>query len=243
MAVAIKIGFTPESERLLAQWDGVDRRLVDELDRAFTRFINETESSIKLNELSGRSGSGSGGGTPVGLRSGALRQAVTGEEDGPLSGFVGTTRGSTTPYARAILGPDDTTIKPVNAKKLWVPIADNLNPSGVARFTPRALFDQFGDRVKIFTSKAGNTVVFVEDPRTEDGGRATYKKTVYQKDGRVSRKGEAKGKLYFVLKDQVVIHGTDALARGAARMMPRGQELLADAIRRAMPGPTSGGVS
>lgn len=101
-----------------------------------------------------------------------------------------------------------------------------------------------GDRVKIFESKKGNTVVFVEDPRTDDGGRATYKRTTYQKDGRVSRKGEAKGKLYFVLKDQVVIHGTDALAQGAQRMMPRGRELLSAAIARAIPGgPGSGGTS
>jgi hypothetical protein len=235
MAVAISIGFTPESSALLAQWDGTSRRLVDELDRAFVQFVNEAESSIKANELSGTPGSKD----QVGVRSGALRQAVTGEVDKPLGGFVGTNRGTTTPYARAILGPDKTTITPKRAKHLWVPVAANLTPSGIARYTPRALFDTFGDRVKIFESKKGNTVVFVEDPKTEGGGRATYKKTVYQNDGRVSRQGDAKGKLYFVLKDQVVIEGTDALAKGVQRMMPRGQQLLADAIARAIPGGAS----
>ena len=219
----ISVGLTPESRAVIAQWREVESRLVDALDAGMTQYLNEVASSIKQTELTGGL---------VDVRTGGLRQAVVGEQDGPLSGFVGTTQGTTTPYARAILGPDDTTIKPVNAKHLWVPIAKNLNPSGIAKFTPKALFDTFGDRVKIFTSKKGNTVVFVEDEANEDGSKKRY--TRKTKAGR--QKGDLKGQLMFVLKDEVVIHGTDALAIGAQRMQPRGAAILTEHLRRAFPG-------
>jgi hypothetical protein len=228
----IATGLTAESRALIASYRGMQQRIVDALDTGFAQYIREIEASVQANELSGKAGSGSGGGTPVGLRTGELRRSVRGEVTGPLEGFVGTTAGTTTPYAHTILGPGTTTIEPVNAKHLWVPIAANLTPSKVARYTPRALFDAFGDRVKIFTSKAGNTVVFVEDPRTEGGGRARYKRNT--KGGR--KKGDLKGKLYFVLKDRVVIQGTDALARGAERMGPRGAEILTEKLRGVLTG-------
>ncbi|MEO0476692.1 MAG: hypothetical protein AAF085_12100 [Planctomycetota bacterium] len=229
MAFAVAMGFTPESQAQLDQWDGVDQRLGQELANAFDQFITEVESSVKANELSGQD---------VNVRTGNLRQAVKGEVDGPLKGFVGTTQGTTTPYAKPILGSGTTTIKPVNAKKLWVPVGKNLNPSGVARFTPRALYDTFGkNRISIFTSKKGNTVVFLKDPKTEDGRVARFKRNVFRGDGRVTRKGDLKGQIMFVLKDEVIIVGTDALAKGVLRMIPRGQQLLGDAIDSAITGP------
>lgn len=243
MSVAIAIGLSDQAKRLIAEWQTAPTRIVEALDQGMTQVVTEIESSIKVTELSGRAGAGAGGRTPVGLRSGALRQAVTGAKDGRLSGFVGTTRGSTTPYARTILGPGSTTIRPTKAKHLWVPIAANLGPSGQARYTPRGLFDTFGDRVKIFKSKAGNTVVFVEDPRNNDGSRARFKRDS-KKSGR--SKGDLKGKLYFVLKDEVVVHGTDALAQGVQRMGPRSAEILTQHLQRAFPGsgaPGSGGAA
>ena len=222
----IRAGITPESRAVIAQWQGVEQRIVDAIDAGLTQYLNEVASSLKKNEV---------GGGLVGMRSRNLRNSIVGEQDGPLSGFVGTTQGTTTPYARAILGPDDTTIKPVDADHLWVPIADNLNPSG-AKYTPKALFDTFGDRVKIFTSKRGNTVVFVEDEKNEDGSKSRYKQAVNRGKNKGRQKGDLKGELMFVLKDEVVIHGTDALAIGAQRMQPRGAEILTQHLRRAIPG-------
>ncbi|MEM6258029.1 MAG: hypothetical protein AAGI37_06910 [Planctomycetota bacterium] len=224
MALAVSIGFTPESQALMRRWEAVEEQLGKELGTAFDQFITEVESSIKANELSGED---------VNVRSGNLRQAVQGVVDGPLAGFVGTTEGTTTPYAPTILGSGTTTITPVKAKKLWVPVADNLNPSGLARYTPRALYDAFGeDRIKIFKSRKGNTVVFVENKRNEDGSKQRFKRAT--KAGR--QKGDLKGQLMFVLKDRVVIEGTDALAKGAQRMLPRGEQLMNAAIGRAFPG-------
>lgn len=230
MGVALAIGFTPESQRLLQQWDGTSTRIVDELDNAFSQFITEVESFTKSEYF--------GEGKAINNRTGNLVQAVTGEVDGPLSGFVGTTQGTTTPYARPILGPGQTTITPKEANHLWVPVGENLTPSGVARFTPKGLYDTFGkDRINIFMSKNDNLVVFVEDPRNDDGSKARF--TRKTKSGRV--KGDLKGRVMFVLKDKVIIVGTDALAKGAQRMIPRGQQLFGDAIERAIPGAFGGG--
>ena len=235
MGVAIAFGFAPRSESLLARWQEAPQRVAEALDGGMDQVLAEVEASIKVNELSGKAGSGGGGNTPVGLRSGNLRQDITHERDEGLAGTVGTTQ-RTSHYARAILGPDTTTITPVNAENIWVPIADNLNPSKVARYSPRELFDEFDeDRIDIFTSKAGNTVVFLRDPKTEDGGNDRFKRNT--KAGR--KKGDLKGRLMFVLKDQVVIEGTDALAEGAENMRPRIAEIFdvrLDGVRRFLNG-------
>ncbi len=225
MSVAISIGFSAQAKAIIAQWRTAPQAIAQALDDGMTQVLAETAASLKVNELSGANGG-------PGMRSRNLRDAITFEKTGPAEGVVGTSAGVTSPYAKAILGPDTTTIKPKQAKHLWVPIADNLNPSGVAQFTPRALFDQFGSRVKIFKSKAGNTVVFVEDPKTKEGKRSRFKR-----DTKAGRKaGDLKGKLMFVLKDEVTIQGTDALARGVQRMMPRAQDILSQRLAAALPG-------
>ncbi len=229
MSVAIAIGFTPESVRAMQQWDRVSTDLVENLDQAFSQFIIEVESFVK-NEYFGQ-------GKEINNRTSNLFQAVKGEVIGPLKGFVGTTQGTTTPYARAILGPGQTRITPKNKSHLWVPVANNLNPSGVTRYTPKGLYDTFGkDRISIFTSKRGNTVVFVKDEKNEDGSNQRFKRAT--KAGR--RRGDLKGRLMFVLKDEVIIEGTDALAKGVQRMLPRGNELINDAVARSFPGPGGG---
>ena len=232
----VNVGLTDQAQRLIAEWRTVETRLVEALDAGFQQFVIEAAESIRTQELSGTAGSGSGGGTPVGSRSGGLRDSVVGVQTSTLGGFIGTTRGTTTPYARTILGPGTTTIRPVSATKLWIPIAANLTGRKVARYTPRALFDTFGDRVKIFTSKAGNTVVFVEEARGDNGAKPRYKR-----NSKGGAKGQLKGKLYFVLKDQVVIHGTNALAEGVERMGARGAEILTHHLVRAFPGGSASG--
>lgn len=225
MSVAVSIGLSEASRAVIARWKEAPQRVVEAIDRATLQLLAETTRHIKENKFAG---SASPGGGRVGTRSGDLKQDLTFEQTGFGSGTVGTTA-RTANHARTILGPDDTTIRPRNAKDLWIPIAKNLNPSGVANYTPRALFDTFGERVRIFTSKQGNKVVFVEDERNEDGSRARYKRATKERV-----KGDVKGKLYFVLKDQVVIHGTDALAQGVREMDDRGVELYGKYLREAM---------
>lgn len=227
MAAIISISIGQLGQRTMTSWGEAKQQAADALDVAMGQVLREAESYVKANEFAG--GVSPGGGK-VGVRSGELRRDITHERTGPLKGVVGTTE-RTAPYAKAILGPNPTTIRPVNAKHLWVPIAENLTKSGVSRFTPRALFETFGDRVRIFNTKAGNTVVFVEDARNEDGSKARY-----QRDTKAGRQaGDLKGKLMFVLKDEVRIEGTDALARGVNAMTDRARAIFEQALRGALP--------
>ena len=218
MSAAVAIGFSEDSRRAFERWREAPQRFVDALDAGMTQVLFEAETAVKVG---GFSGGASPGGGQVGIRSGELRQDVTHEQIDAFAGTVGTTA-RTAEYARAVLSPDATTIRPVNAKHLWVPIADNLNPSGVARYSPRALFDAFGKRVRVFTSKAGNKVAIVGPETSSDddasGGSST----------------QQRGRLMFVLKDQVIIQGTDALAREIAAKTDRYRDILTQAMQGAL---------
>jgi hypothetical protein len=214
---AIAIALTSKSQQVIAQWQQRPRQTVEAIEAGVAQALAEVESYIKTHKLSGQSAK---------VRSGALRQDLTHVQTDPLGGHVGTTA-RTAAYARTILGPDAVTIRPVNAKYLWVPIADNLNPSGLARMTPReamALTDTKGKRLlRIFTSKAGNLVAFLpeafaaSDPVTRTRGAVRSGR----KFKRGAKKGLGRGKLLFVLKRFVVVQGTDALAEGAREMQTR----------------------
>ncbi|MEM8781896.1 MAG: hypothetical protein AAGE65_03480 [Planctomycetota bacterium] len=221
MAATISIGLTPAAQATIARWQEAPSRVVDALDTGMDQLLNEAESYVKANALSGRSGAGARGQRPVGLRSGTLRQDLTHERLGSpqdLRGQVGTTQ-RTAAYARAILGPDATTITPRRAKSLWIPTADNLDASGVARFSPRALFDRFGkENIRYLPGKGGRTYVFVEEGAFKTG----------------ARKGLPKGKVMFVLAQRVVIQGTDALAQALDAFGPRGAEILGSQLRGAL---------
>jgi hypothetical protein len=222
MASAIvSIGLTQRSLAVIAKWQERPAETVAAIEGAMGQILRETESYIKANKLSGQD---------VNVRSGALRQDVTHEQTDAFGGHVGTTA-RTAPYARTILGPGPTTIKPVNRKKLWIPIADNLNPSKVARYTPSEVMElktpSGKRRLQIFTSKAGNLVAFLPDVDA-DGNTQRYKRDT--KGG--AKKGQAKGKLLFVLKDEVTIQGTDALAQGVRELSTRMRTILNTALQR-----------
>lgn len=213
-AAAIAIGLTSTSQRIIANWQQYPSQIVEAIDGGVGQLLAETETFIKANKLSGQSAK---------VRSGALRQDLTHEQTDTFGGFVGTTA-RTSPYASTILGPDAVTIKPVNAKYLWVPLPGNLQhlPSSL---TPREALELKGPtgkrRVSIFTSKAGNLIAFLKDV-DDEGNTQRFKRNT--KGGR--KKGELKGKPIFVLKDQVIVQGTDALAEGASEMSTRGTIIL-----------------
>lgn len=216
----LRIGLTQRSEQVIRDHAARPSRLLDALSGALQQGLIETESHIKANKLSGAAGSGGGGNTPVGLRSGTLRQALSSELDEPLGGYVGVTQGPASKYAPTILGEGTTTIRPKSANHLWIPIADNLNPSGQARLSPREAMSRKGPRggrlLSIFESKRGNLVAVLRD-----------------KVPGVRRKS---GKLLFVLKKQITIEGTGALREGAEEKTGRIRELLEIAISDTMGG-------
>lgn len=228
---AVKIGLTPESLNVIERWQEAPALVATAIDDAVTQWLEETAAHIQLNKLSGPAGAGEGGSSPVGLRSGDLRRDLHADHDGFATGTIGTTQ-ATAAYAFTILGPSDSAIKPKAARHLWVPIADNLGPSKQMRMTPRELYQQHGPknqggdgRMSIFTSKAGNKVVVIhgEQRGTDDEGNAII---VHGRYKRGKKKGQRRGKLMFVLKDEVVVEGSDALASGVNEMLTRGVEIV-----------------
>lgn len=211
--ILFSLAFTPESQAAILRYGSAPQRVAAALGEGVERVLTAAENQLML-DLSGPAGAGRGGATPVGLRSGALRAAATHLRDKPLGGYVGTREGPTQKYARAILGPDATTIKPVNADHLWIPVADNLGPTLQPRMSPTEFFQRGG---RVFRSKRGNLVAFLADAK---GGR-------YQ---RGSKKGQLRGKLLFVLKDQVTVQGTDALRKAVEKVQPRAAEIFNAAI-------------
>ena len=208
MTAEIHIAITDEGRRAIERMAQAPRKLAAALSDALQRTLVAMENHLKADLLSGSYSPGRtvGGSTPVGIRSGALRQSVTHQVDRSLSGWVGTAGGPASAYARVILGDGTTTITPKRAKHLWIPVASNVGPSGQMRMSPREAFEQTGPKggklLSIFRSKSGNLVAFLRA-----GGK--YKRAT--KAGR--RRGDLKGRLLFVLKYEVRVKGTDALAQ------------------------------
>jgi hypothetical protein len=218
----ILISLSSESRRVMLKHADSVRALSDAIHGGLRRGLSEAENRLKTEYLTGGDWRSSrNGNTPLAVRSGDLRRGVMSELDQPLSGVFGIREG--VPYARMLLDAGETTIRPKNAQYLWVPIADNLGPSGIMRMSPREAMAQRGPRggrlLSIFESRSGNLVAFL---RT--GG--TYKRAT--KGGR--QKGDVKGKLLFMLLKQVTVKGTDALARTAQEMTPRFTTLLEDSL-------------
>lgn len=229
--IAIGIVISSEAQARIDAYKGLDAAIARHLDGGLTQWLNETVTDIQVNDFRGGPGAG-GGQTPIGVRSGQLRQDLHAGGVEFLAGYIGTT-GVTVAYARATLGDGETTITPKSAKHLWIPIADNLNPSGNARLSPKAamsLRTSTGKRaLRIFTSRRGNLVAFLPGEVDKDGGFRAQK----GRYARGAKKGQQRGKLLFVLKDEVTVKGTDALVRGVKRTSARGQVILTSAVQAA----------
>ncbi|MEM9414999.1 MAG: hypothetical protein AAGA29_05905 [Planctomycetota bacterium] len=202
MAV-IRLLLTPPSTAELERMIHAPQVFVGNVEHALTRSLVSLENELKVNLLrGGNPGEKRNGKLPLAARSTALLQAIHHELDGPFSGTYGAAQGPASAYARTILDAGVTTITPKNAKHLWIPVGENLTKSGQMRMSPREAFEQKGPRggtmLSIFKSKRGNLVAFLRDPK---GGTYTKGKN----------KGRQRGKLLFVLKDEVQVEGTDAL--------------------------------
>jgi len=202
----LRISLSQQSQRTIEQSARRPRALLDALQRRLQQGLIEVENHLKINYLSAPAGSGAGGSTPVGLRSGNLRRSISHDLDRPpLSGFVGVTQGPASRYAPTILGDQDVTITPKNAKHLWIPIGDNRSKRGGAKTTPREAMQQ--QNFFIQRSSAGNLIGFNRDP------------------------GSGKLRPLFALKKRVTVHGTDALRQAAQDKQQRLATLLQGAIQ------------
>lgn len=225
--IAIKLSLSQQSQQVIQQWKQSPARLARALEEAVERVLVLAENNVMRDELSNtyQAGERRNGQGPLAIRSGALRASITHQKDEPLSGYVGVAEGPASTYARTVLGDKTTTIKPKNANHLWVPLKDNLTNAGNMRLSPSAAFEKQTEsgktRLQIFESKAGNLVAFLREPG---------------KFKRGARKGMQRGKLLFVLKDQVEVKGTDGLAKGVAAVAGEAQSIFNQAIESALPG-------
>ncbi len=222
--IVIKIDFTPESEAVIREHAKRPQAVLREMGVSFAQALDTTAQSVRMNEVGGTYIPGLRGGTlPVKKRSGALQRAIEAVVDRPLGGYIGALSGrGVDAYAHVILGEQDTIIKPKKAGgHLWVPIADNLNPSGLARKSPReamSLTDEKGKRrLRIFWSKNQNLVAFLPDPK---GGNYV----------RGRKKGRMRGELLFVLLDQVTVKGTAGLTTGVERNV----QMIGDMVHKGL---------
>lgn len=154
----------------------------------------------------------------IAVRTGSLRQSVDSKVDEPDSGWIGVDGGPASQYAAVILGGDAVTIRPRQARHLWIPVGDNVDAGGRMRISPREAMGRRGKRggrlLSIFKSRRGNLVAVLRD-----------------KVPGVRRRG---GKLLFVLKDSVTVEGRDALAKGADEMRDRMAEVIGQRINAAL---------
>lgn len=241
----INVSSSPEAQAALAGYRRASRELPRAIRMGLKQGLDVAANHLRLNYLSGQhTAQRRGGVPPLGVRSGQLRGAVESDVESDLSGYVGVLDGTPAArYARTQLGAETTTITPQRSKHLWIPIADNLNPSGLATTSPRQAMEQRtvgGKRaLRIFKSKAGNLVAFLPEGRLASNTE-TRQQGLVLTGGRFSRgkkKGQAKGKLLFVLKDRVEVKGTDALARAVE---DKSQE-IADTVTRAIAGAFTAG--
>lgn len=252
MSARFEIAMTPASMQVIARNARRSGAIRMQLVRRLGQGLHEIEAHLKQSLLTGgdwrqpREGK-----VPLAVRSGSLRQSITSEVDQPdaLSGYVGTKAGPASAYARMQLDKGDTTILPKRGKYLWIPIADNLNASGIARYSPRyamGLLTVTGKRaLRFFSTKSGGLIAFLPGKIQEDkAGQAlgfsnTERVVGAGKYKRGAKKGQVKGLLLFRLVEKVTVQGTDALAIGASDKIDRVRTLIRLGLRQALAGETA----
>ncbi len=220
MGAIFSIEVTEQFQRRLQE----RAQAVAQLPALFGQRLEESltgmENQIKLSFVGYAKGAMVGSGARQ-VRSGALRQAVMHKlDEPPFSGVVGVGQGPASVYARMQLGGGKTTVKPVAAKHLWIPIADNVGPGGITRMSPREAMELRGPggkrALRIFRSQRGNLVAFLPGEVAQEGGQAVVK-GMGSRFKRGPKKGQIKGKLLFVLKAQVVVQGNDAITEAVEK--------------------------
>lgn len=219
VGIRIRMQMSEESIRIINAHAERPRKFALALRSGLGQALDETASYIKRTKFTGfRRGTLGGKRDMIAVRTGSLRQSVDSKVDEPDSGWIGVDGGPASQYAAVILGGDAVTIRPRQARHLWIPVGDNVDAGGRMRISPREAMGRRGKRggrlLSIFKSRRGNLVAVLRD-----------------KVPGVRRRG---GKLLFVLKDSVTVEGRDALAKGADEMRDRMAEVIGQRINAAL---------
>ena len=176
MQVQLQMG--SEFQRTIAELSEAGNAILAAVTRGLFKGAKSTASNIVADRLSGQD---------LKRRSSNLAREVDGWMAGDTEAIIGIQEGSVVDKYKWLLGDEDKTITPKNAKFLCIPIAENLTGAGVARYSsPREVPEGF-----LVQSK----------------GKLLFG---YRK-GKTSR---AKFRPLFTLVKSVFVQGTGALAEG-----------------------------
>jgi len=174
MIVELQMG--PTFQQTINEMGKEAATFIDRVSEGLGKGVKLAAGTVKQNYLSGQS---------LKRRTGSLARAVDGWLDSPLDGVVGIPENTAVNKYKWLLGDEQMTIRPTNAKFLTIPIGENLTGAGVARFTsPRQVPDGFFVRT-------GGKLLF---------GRKNGKK--------------GKFRPLFILVKSVFVQGSGALADG-----------------------------
>lgn len=228
----VHLQLTDASRRVIARHAGALPRLGRNLAAAHAQGLDETVQRVRRNRLNEKFVRGeSAPSDKRRRRSGQLADNVTRGVDAPLDGWAGVPSGTpASAYAATQLTDGATTIKPVDATYLWIPLGFNLTNKGMQRMSPTEAREKTKTRkrktkgrtgpvqlLRIIKSKAGNLIAMLPG-EVVPGVR---------RNGLVPM---------FALKKQVTVHGADVIGDEAQDMRPRFTELYSRAIIDAVGG-------
>lgn len=138
MMIQLEMG--PGFQQAAAELGSMGRHLLEATTEGLKKGVKLAAGKVASDYLSGQS---------LKARTGALRRAVDGWMAGDFEGVVGVPDSSTVSKYAWLLGDEEKTIVPKNAKFLTIPIGENLTGAGVARFSsPRQVPDGFFVKTK-----------------------------------------------------------------------------------------------
>ena len=133
MKLLIQMG--PGYNRIVEQLGSMGQAICAAISQGLADAVGIAANNVSENYLTNQA---------LKKRTGNLAKAVDGWMDGPMEGIVGVRPNSAVDRYKWLLGDEQMTIRPRNAKFLCIPIGENLTPSGVVRFpSPRQVDDGF----------------------------------------------------------------------------------------------------
>jgi len=127
--VKITLEMGPSFNQVAAELGSMGSALKGACTAGLEKGVKIAAGNVVSNHLTGQS---------LNRRTGNLARAVDGWLEGKTAGVVGIPEGTAVDKYVYLLGDEDKTITPKNAKFLTIPTGEGLTPSGVARYkSPR----------------------------------------------------------------------------------------------------------
>lgn len=200
----ISIDIGPETESVIRYYQQLGRSLRPALHDGLAEAVHFAGEHIGQNYLTNQA---------LKARSGHLRQATQGWMESDLHGVIGVADGSAVDSYKWLLGdnPENQpkTIRPKNAKYLSIPIGDNLNASGTAKYSsPRDV----PENLKATFFQSHGQLLFGYRP---------------------GKTGRARMRVLFVFKREVQVYDTGALVDGVTEQLDTMTETIFNHVKKA----------